>query len=266
MKPLISIITPSYNSVKFIEQTILSVKEQGYPFFEHIIIDGNSEDGTIDILKKYNHLKWISESDNGQSEAINKGIKIAEGEIVCWLNSDDLFIDGALANVANFFLKNPEACILTGNLLIIDENNEHLRKSKAEEKTLFSLLKGSSSILQPSTFFKKDVFEKIGFLNPGFHYAFDYEFWLRITKRYKIYVINEDLACFRIHELSKTGRSQWRFIPEILKARRMHKGPFSFSSFKLIIYLLEEPLRRIKPFRRLVRKIKTLTKRKVYIN
>lgn len=130
--PLISIITPSFNQGQFIEETLKSVASQTYKNYEHIIIDGGSTDGTIEILKKYqkkypDKIKWISEKDKGQSDAINKGLKMAKGEILCYLNSDDVFYYYTLETVVNFFKKHKEVYWVTGDYEIINEESKKIR-------------------------------------------------------------------------------------------------------------------------------------------
>ena len=205
--PLISIITPSLNQGRFIEETILSVKFQDYPHIEHIVIDGGSTDETIDVLKKYENqynLKWISEPDKGQSDALNKGLRMAKGKIIGWLNSDDTYQPQAVKKIVETFLKYPEVDIIYGKCNFINENNEISGSSNLKPFTLKALSKHQ---LNPSVavFYQKGVFEKIGDFNFSLQFVMDYDFYIRIAKkRLNIKGIDIILANFRSHFLSKT--------------------------------------------------------------
>ncbi|HRY82200.1 MAG TPA: glycosyltransferase family 2 protein [Candidatus Moranbacteria bacterium] len=208
----ISIITPSYNQATFIEKTLLSVLDQNYPNLEYIIMDGGSTDGTIEILKKYSdRIIWKSEKDNGQSDAINKGLKIATGDIVAYLNSDDTYEPNTLKKVANFFQKNPETKWVYGKCKIIDESDQEIRKPITVYKNWllrkysYQKLLSENFISQPATFWKREIHSKIGFLNENEHYCMDYEFWLRIGQKYDTGVLDDYLANFRYHTDSKSG-------------------------------------------------------------
>ena len=115
-----SVITPSFNNAQYIEQTIKSVLEQNYPNFEHIVIDGGSTDGTVEILKKHSHLKWVSEKDEGQADALNKGFRMATGDIIAWINSDDWYEPNIFGNIAEWFERNPDKNIVMGDCNLID--------------------------------------------------------------------------------------------------------------------------------------------------
>ena len=183
----ISIITPSYNQAEFIERTIQSILNQSYSNFEYIIMDGGSTDGTIEILKKYsNKIIWKSEKDNGQSDAINKGLKIATGDIVAYLNSDDTYELNALQKVADFFIKNPDKKWVYGKCKIINEKDQEIRKPITAyknwllKKYSYKKLLTENFISQPATFWKKELHNEFGYFNESESLCMDYEFWLRI--------------------------------------------------------------------------------------
>ena len=239
--PKISIVTPSFNQGNFIERTILSVKEQNYPNYEHIIIDGGSTDNTIEILKKYKHLKWISEKDSGQSDAVNKGFIMANGEIIGWLNADDLYFDRCLWVVAEKFLHNNEISIIYGACNYIDEFDKIIYNYNPPQYNYKNLINfGYSYIPQMSTFFKKEILDTIGYLNVNLIYSMDHDFFIRVGKNYSFYKIEETLACFRKHSSSKTDRHALLMRKESYKISKMYGGSLLLLSlnyfFSFIFY------------------------------
>jgi glycosyltransferase involved in cell wall biosynthesis len=209
----------------YIEENIKSVLSQNHPHFEHIIIDGNSTDGTIDILRKYDHLIWISERDNGQSEAINKGFKRTKGEIIGWLNSDDCYTPNTFNNVAKELNRDEGKYIVFGDCNVIDEKGEIIGFIKGKYNGQRSLIEywKDTYIPQPSVFFYRDLLYEIGFLNENLHYAMDWDFWLRISEKYTFSYINKSLANFRIHDQQKTGGHEI-FEPELYKISKKYWG------------------------------------------
>lgn len=239
--PRITIITPSYNQGEFIEQTIRSVLDQGYPDLEYIVMDGGSTDQTISILRKYEgQLYWISEKDRGQSHAINKGLKMASGEVVAFLNSDDLYEPGALRAVGEFFARYPEAAWVTGKCRIIDQHGREVRKAITLYKNLWLHLRRYEVLLvlnyisQPATFWRRQVVNEVGFLIETPYYTMDYEYWLRIGQRFRLWFINRYLACFRIHPASKSGSSaQAQFDEELEAVQRYTRSPLLIGLHRL---------------------------------
>ena len=203
--PKVSIVTPSYNQGQFIEGNIQSVLNQKYPNIEHIIIDGSSTDGTIDILKKYDHLKWISEPDNGQEDAINKGFNSATGEIIAWLNSDDYYCQGVFSQIANYFVNNIDIMWIYGNSYFVDKSGNVISYKRPVQFNNFVLKYGSFSIHQPTVFLKYQIFEEIGEIRKDFHAIMDQEWYCRIAEKYKPKYINLDVANFRWHYNSKSS-------------------------------------------------------------
>jgi len=204
--PLVTIVTPSYNQAKFIEETILSIKNQDYLNIEHIVVDANSTDGTLDILKKYDgKIKWISEPDNGQTEAINKGFKMSSGQICAFLNSDDSYVPGAFKTVVNYFREHPEVDMLMGNVNYIDENGKITKISYKPPFSVGRMIRaGGSLVSQSGVFFRRSLFDSIGMFNETFHHGMDYDFYIRAGLKHKVKSISAVLANFRLHSESKT--------------------------------------------------------------
>ncbi|EKD80040.1 MAG: glycosyltransferase [uncultured bacterium] len=179
--PTFTIITPSYQQGNFIRQTIDSVLSQSYKDFEYWIIDGGSTDRTKYILTSYGkRIHWVSEKDQGQAEAINKGLLKAKGDIVAWLNSDDFYEPGTLQKVSDYFRANPQIDFIFGDMNFVDRDGKNPQKCDyLSDFSLPRLLK-YCYICQPSAFFRRSVIDGVGLLNAKYTYAFDYDYWLRI--------------------------------------------------------------------------------------
>jgi glycosyltransferase involved in cell wall biosynthesis len=227
--PCITVMTPTYNQGDYIEQAIESVLSQNYPNLEYLVMDGGSTDQTLDVLRKYeHHIQWFSQKDRGQSHALNKGFQFATGDVICYLNSDDLFTSDALLKVGGFFKEHPQAYWLTGKCIIIDENGKEMRKSGTIYKN-FWLRRQSLKVLgmmnyisQPSTFWRREAFEKVGYFDERWYYAMDYDYWLRLAKHYRLWFLDEYLACFRVHPASKGSSSARSQFGEELEVARRH--------------------------------------------
>lgn len=221
--PKISVVTPSYNQGKYIKDTIDSVLSQNYPNLEYIVMDGGSTDGTVEILKSYGKkLKWESKKDRGQTHAINKGLNLATGEILAYLNSDDIYLPGALKRVGEYYQKT-KADWITGDCLTISEdgspskNNWLISGYKRFLMFLYSplTLKIADSMLpQPSTFWSRRAWEKVGKFNEEYHYVMDYDYWLRMCKYYKPHDLKLALSGFRFQENSKSQTGRVKLMAE----------------------------------------------------
>lgn len=221
MLPKISIITPSYNQGQYIEETICSVLDQGYPNLEYIVMDGGSKDNTVDIIKKYEkHISyWVSEKDKGQSDALNKGYKHATGDVINWLNSDDYYDPGALKTVGEIFT-NPKVNVYCGTSRIFGNKGEYLSNGTDIYEGNLAKTAGWARIDQPETFFRKSCIDKIGFLDEQFHYIMDKELWIRYLLQYGLGNVVKDktrIANFRIHDTSKTNQFHEKFQAETKK-------------------------------------------------
>ncbi len=241
-----SVITPSFNQAKFIEKTILSVLDQNYPNFEHIIIDGGSTDGTVEILKKYPHLKWVSEKDNGQTDALNKGFKLASGNVIAWINSDDWYFPNVFLTVAKYIRDFP---IVFGDCFITDGECNVTEKINNVPRSVFDMLKywiPYSIPTQPAIFFTKQVLEENKldenyFLDETLNYSMDFEWWLRIWNKYDKKKIDQVFAGYRMYEENKTGQGMIPLEPEMSKVFRRFEGRFLNieQTFSIVINVYE---------------------------
>lgn len=204
--PVISLVTCSYQHGSYIEQTIRSVIDQGYPALEYIVIDGGSTDGTVEIIKRYEDALayWVSEPDGGQSDALIKGFGRTTGEICGWLCSDDLLLPGSLHAVADFFLAHPEVQAAYGDALWIDSHGRYLRPKKEMSFNRFVLLHDHNYIPQPSMFWRRTLYWEVGGLDPRFDLAMDADLWERFSRRTAIARIPRYLSCMRFYPEQKT--------------------------------------------------------------
>ncbi len=243
--PLVSIVTPSFNQQEFLEETILSVLDQDYPALEYFVIDGGSTDGSVEIIEKYADklTGWVSESDQGQTDAINKGFAGSRGEIMAWLNSDDIYHQGAVRSAVEFFRNNPEIGLVYGDTDLIDMTGRRIGKFNAQQTSYQRLMRGGVYIPQPAAFWRKDLWERSGPLDPSFYFAMDYDLWVRFAKLAPIQYFPKLLASFRIHGEGKTTVSDDRCWPEMRKIQKREGGSiFSIFMAKYIIRKALGPL------------------------
>lgn len=235
--PKISVITPSFNQAEYLERTIKSVLDQKYPNLEFIIIDGGSNDGSVEIIKKYssNLHYWVSEPDHGQAHAINKGLKIATGEWVCWQNSDDIFYPDSFISIAKVIKRIPNLELIIGDINLIEHDGDVIREMRYVKPTYNSLIAEGMVLTNQAAFWRKSLHESIGYLDEELHYGFDYEWFLRMLKHFhNTYHINQIIGALRYHPDTKTSNYQTKFDAEyglILK-------DIERSKWKKLYYLL----------------------------
>jgi len=229
----ISIITTNFNTDKYLEQTIKSILNQKGDFdLEYIITDGGSKDNSLDIIKKYDkeikeskygshiEFKYVSEKDRGQSDGINKGLRMATGDIVAFLNADDLYTEGTFKKVIKYFKENPDCMWLTGYCKIIDEDGKEIRKYitnyKNNQLNRINLerLLIEDSISQPATFWRRELHNEFGYIDENLHFAMDYDLFAKFATKYDVSLLKEYLAEFRFTSDTKTGSSIDRTLAE----------------------------------------------------
>jgi glycosyltransferase involved in cell wall biosynthesis len=233
--PRISVITPSYNQAEFLERTIRSVLDQNYPNLEYIIIDGGSTDGSVEIIKKYSDrlAYWVSESDQGQTDAINKGLKRATGEWLAWQNSDDIYYPGSFKALAATVWNRSGIDLVVGNINLIDEEDMVIRDICYVTPSYGSLLAEGMVLTNQAAFWRRRVHTQIGFLSESLHYAFDYEWFLRLTKGRKGLHANQMWGGYRLHGATKTHNNGAKFDEEYAL---LHKEHAPIRGFKRRIF------------------------------
>lgn len=224
--PLVTIVTPSYNQGRFIRDTIESVLTQDYPYIEYIIMDGASKDETAEVVSGYaDRVQFISEPDRGQSHAINKGFAMAHGEIVAWLNSDDVFLPGAIRHAVEAFKANPRAGVVYGEGYQIDEfGGIKSRFPFTQHHDLFKLAYASDYILQQTAFFRKAALDAVGPVREDLHYVMDWEIFIRLAKRFDFVVLKEFMGSLREYGAAKTSIGGGKRIREIRNMLYEHTG------------------------------------------
>jgi glycosyltransferase involved in cell wall biosynthesis len=216
--PRVTVVTPSFNQAAFLEQTIDSVLSQGYPNLEYIIVDGGSSDGSVEIIQKYAaHLAWwVSEKDQGQGDALNKGFQRASGELLGWLNSDDLYQPGSILAAVEVFQSHPEAGLVYGDVLSIDAAGQPFNLMRFAPYTLQDLM-AFKIICQPGAMLRRSVLEQAGGLDVRYHYVLDHHLWLRMVRLAPMVYLPRTQAAARFHPAAKNLAQASRFGEEALQ-------------------------------------------------
>ena len=239
--PIVSIVTPSFNQGPFIRATIESVLSQNYPNLEYIVMDGGSTDETASIVKDYaSRLTWISEKDRGQSHAINKGFRMARGDIVSWLNSDDIILPGAVRTAVQAFREHPDAGAVYGEGFCLDRDGTVTGRYRwTEPFNLWKLIYLSDYILQQSAYFRRTVLYEVGLLNEDLHYTMDWDLFVRIALQRHIHYIPEYLGCIREYPEAKSfsgGAIRIREIRQMLRKQTGMLFPPGYITYGLETY------------------------------
>lgn len=271
--PLVSIVTPSLNQGRFIEATIRSVLSQQYPRIEYIVVDGGSTDSTLDVLRRYDgRLRWISEPDRGQSDAINKGFRMARGQILAWLNSDDTYLPGAVSGAVEHFSQHPECGMVYGEGYLIDEGGGVIRRFPATEPfNLWKLVHVIDYILQQTAFFRREVLEAVGYLDERLNWGMDWDLFIRIGKRFRVDYLPLQMANLREYPTAKTfagGRTRFRELVGLMRRHGSRRFPPAYLTYGIDTYfrLGFDSLERMLPERLTgpVRRVQRLLERPAY--
>ena len=215
--PKISVITPSFNQAEYLERTIQSVLDQGYPNLEYIVIDGGSTDGSVDVIRRYADklTHWVSEKDSGQSQAINKGLMRATGDWVAWQNSDDIFYPGTFIQLAECASRKPDAGLIIGDMNMIDVHDQVLRDIKYIRPTYGAMLAEGMVLTNQAAFWRRELHSKLGYLREDLHFGFDFEWFLRILESaVRAEHVRGMWGGLRMHQATKTAQSQSDFTRE----------------------------------------------------
>lgn len=226
--PLVTIVTPSYNQAAFLEATIQSVLAQDYPNIEYIIMDGGSNDNSSDVIRKYADrlAYWESVKDKGQTDAINKGFAKAHGEILAWLNSDDVLYPHAVSEAVAYLTAHPECGLVYGNCDFIDADGNVIGRFNAKQTNHRKLTQGYVHIPQQASFWRADLWQKVGPLDDTIYFAMDYDLWIRLAAVSEIKYLQDtnSWAAFRLHADAKTIAEDDRCWPDMLRIHRRNGG------------------------------------------
>lgn len=236
--PLISVIIPSFNQGDYIEETILSVIGQQYSNLEIIIIDGGSSDNTVDIIQKYSdHIKyWHSRKDQGQADAINQGMKLSSGEVLCWLNSDDMYLPGTLLDVGKRFIgRTDQNLLLYGAAVTIKEESNNLNGGSQIPKPFDTFtLTYRDPIVQPSTFWTRQLWESTGELNISYNYVLDWDWFIRASKIAEFEQVSKFYSVYRYHPQHKTSNGGMKRKKEIVEIVNNYSSDYWIKLYNFV--------------------------------
>jgi len=245
MQPKVSIITPSYNQARYLEATLRSVLEQDYPNLEYIVIDGGSTDGSLEIIQKYTDqlAYWVSEKDRGQTDAINKGFARATGDILAWINSDDTLRPGAVREAVDYLTAHPNSGMVYGDAMFINAAGEVIGRFPGAQTDYRKLRQGYVHVAQQASFFRAELWRRVGPLDPSFYFAMDYDLWVRLARVSQLDYLPRWWANFRLHGDAKTIAADDRCWPEMLRVHYRDGGSlFSVIVAKYYVRKLAAPL------------------------
>lgn len=234
----LSVVTPSYNTGKYLGAAIQSVLDQDWPGVEYIVMDGGSTDGSVDVLRGFgDRIRWVSQKDSGQSNAINQGFARTTGQVLSWLNSDDAYTPGAFRTAMEFLAANPDVAMVYGDADYITPDGRYIAPCvHVEPYSARRLFHYSDIIVQPATFFRRSAFEEVGGIDESIHWAMDYDLWLRLAAEgYKIAYLPKLLAHFRWLKDNKTATGSFGRLDEIARVLAKHGlGPPAYTRLERV--------------------------------
>jgi hypothetical protein len=239
--PAVSIVTPSLNQAAFLEEAVASVRAQGYARLEHIVVDGGSRDGTREVLAGLGGtVRWIAEPDAGQAAAVNKGVRMSAGDILGWLNADDLYEPQAVSAAVAFLQAHPEVALVYGDAVFVDAGGRELGPCGAVRPFTYpELVHVGDFVAQPAAFFRRSAFEAVGGLDESLHWAMDYDLWLKLARRFPVVYLPERLARYRWTGENKTARGGYARLRELEKVGRRHGAGGLPAVFRLEKFALD---------------------------
>jgi glycosyltransferase involved in cell wall biosynthesis len=223
-RPLVSVVTPSLNQAPYLREAIESVRAQDYPHIEHLVVDGGSTDGTLEVLREYDHLRWVSEPDRGQSHALNKGFALATGDVLGWLNADDAYLPHAVGQGLRALHEDGVELVYADVTRVNDDGVDPRRIRSRARWDLWTELNLGCGIYSPSVFFSRAAYEAVGAVDEGLELTMDYDLWLRIGRRFGARHVDDVWSIQRVHDDAKSVRHYDDFWPERLAVSRRHGG------------------------------------------
>ncbi len=226
---------PSFNQGQFLEASIQSVLEQDYPHIEYILVDGGSKDNSLEIIQKYQDRLawWVSEKDRGHADALNKGFSHATGDILAWLNSDDIYFPNAVSEAVAVLAGRPDVGMVYGDADLIDDSSVTVGRFASKQTGYRQMLRGSVHIPQATTFIRADVWRQVGPLDLALFFSFDYDLWVKIAKVSQVLYVPKRWAKFRIHGAGKTIVNDDRCYPDMLRVLERETGNGGLSWLRL---------------------------------
>ncbi len=237
--PSISVIVPSYNQGQFIEETLISIVNQQYPNLELLVLDGGSTDNTVEVIEKYaNHITyWHSQKDNGQADAINQGIRSSSGQIVCWLNSDDMYLPGTLLDIGKRFRGFEDQCHLVyGDCFLLYEDAQKQQSGGVKPAQPFDAftLTYYDYMIQPSSFWTRKLWDQVGDLNSGYHFVLDWDWFIRASQITQFEYVSRYYSIYRMHSSHKTSSGGLTRQKEILEIVGKYSSTYWLNLFEAV--------------------------------
>lgn len=221
-----SVVTPSYNTGRFIEETLRSVQEQDYPRVEHIVLDSGSTDETPEILARFPSVRLIRPAPGGVSEKVNHGFEIAQGEIIAWINADDYYLPGAISKAVTALREHPDAALVYCNYLHVDEDSVEVERTRSKRAGLRELLEERNWVPHQTAFMRRDALDEVGPVNTRYPLVQDWDLWIRIAKEFPIVWVDDWWAAFRVSRGQRSDTHKYAFWSQGRRMTREHGAPF----------------------------------------